>query len=228
MIDKKLLTRFALRETMGVLVMGLALFWSAGTMAWWPAWALIALTSAWIVATAIVIIRHSPDLLAERLGPRKGAKRWDITIMSMRGILQLAVLVVAGLDHRYGWSSGIPAGAQVIALIACSLGYTLTVWATASNAFFSQIVRVQTERNHTVVTGGPYRYVRHPAYAGGVLTSIFIPILLGSWWALMLGLLDVLLIILRTALEDRALKTDLPGYAEYTRDVRQRLMPGIW
>jgi len=227
-MDKKLLARFAFREFMGLLFMALALFWPAGEITWWPGWALIVLTAAWNVATAIVIISNSPDLLAERLGPRKGAKRWDTTLMSIHGILQLGVLVLSGLDHRYGWSAGISTGAQIAALIVCSLGYALVVWATASNAFFSQIVRIQTERGHTVVTGGPYQYIRHPAYAGGVLTQVATPILLGSWWALLLGIFDALLFILRTFLEDRTLKADLPGYLEYTRDVRYRIMPGVW
>jgi protein-S-isoprenylcysteine O-methyltransferase Ste14 len=227
-MDKKLFARFAIREFMGVLSMALALFWSAGGVGWWQGWALLALTSAWIVATATVILRHSPDLFAERLGPRKGAKRWDTTLMGVHGILQLAVLIVAGLDHRYSWSARISTAAEVAALILCSLGYILVVWATASNAFFSQIVRIQTERGHTVVSSGPYQFVRHPAYAGGVLTNLSTPILLGSWWAFILGLLDALLMILRTALEDRTLKAELHGYSEYALRVRQRLVPGIW
>lgn len=227
-MDKNLVARFTIRETMGVLFMGLALFWSAGGVDWWPAWALIAVTSVWILATAIVILRHSPDLLAERLGPRKGAKRWDTAIMSIHGILQLAVLVAAGLDHRYGWSSSFHTPAQVAALIACFVGYGLVVWATATNAFFSQIVRIQTERGHTVVSGGPYQYVRHPAYAGGILTQVSTPILLGSWWALVIGSVDAILMILRTALEDRTLHAELPGYLEYARRVHHRLVPRVW
>jgi protein-S-isoprenylcysteine O-methyltransferase Ste14 len=138
------------------------------------------------------------------------------------------VLVVAGLDHRYSWSTRIATVSQVVALILCSLGYILAVWATASNAFFSQMMRIQSERGHTVVSDGPYRYVRHPAYTGTILTSLTTPILLGSWWAFTLGLLNALLMILRTALEDRDLKAELNGYSEYALRVRQRLVPGIW
>jgi protein-S-isoprenylcysteine O-methyltransferase Ste14 len=148
--------------------------------------------------------------------------------MGVHGILQLAVFVVAGLDHRFGWSAAMSAGAQLVALITCSLGYSLVVWATSSNAFFSQIVRIQAERGHKVVSGGPYRYLRHPAYAGGVLTNLSIPILLGSWWGIILGLLNAALMMLRTALEDRTLKAELPGYLEYSLHVRRRLVPGIW
>jgi protein-S-isoprenylcysteine O-methyltransferase Ste14 len=227
-MDVKLIGRFAIRETMGVLFMGVALFWPAGELDWWPAWALIAVTSAWIIATAVVIIRHRPDLLAERLGPRKGAKCWDTALMGVRGILQLAVYVVAGFDHRYGWSAPLLVGAQAAALVVCSLGYALVVWATASNAFFSQIVRIQTERGHTVVTGGPYHYVRHPAYAGGLLTILSVPILLASWWALLIGIADAFLMILRTTLEDHTLLAELPGYPAYALQVPQRLVPGLW
>jgi protein-S-isoprenylcysteine O-methyltransferase Ste14 len=227
-MDNKLLLRFAVRETMGLVFMGVALFWSAGRLDWWPAWALIALTMAWSIATALVIVRHRPDLLAERLGPRKGAKRWDTALMSAHGLVQLGILVVAGLDQRFGWSKGIAPEAQVVAFLVCSFGYALVVWATAANAFFSQIVRIQTERGHTVVSGGPYHYVRHPAYAGGILTQLSMPILLGSWWALLVGGLDSLLMIVRTALEDRTLKAELPGYVDYVGRVHQRLMPGVW
>jgi protein-S-isoprenylcysteine O-methyltransferase Ste14 len=227
-MHKRLLARFAVRETMGVLFMALALFWPAGGVQWWQAWALLALTSAWIIATAIVIWRHNPDLFAERLGPRKGAKRWDTTLGAIRGILQLVLLVVAGFDHRYGWSTTISTAAEVFALAISTLGYSLVVWATASNAFFSSIVRIQSERGHTVVTGGPYQYVRHPAYAGGILTALSTPILLGSWWAFLLGLIDAFLVVLRTSLEDRTLSAELPGYPEYSLRVRRRLLPGIW
>jgi len=227
-MDVKLVARFAIRETMGIILMGVALFWSAGETNWWPAWALIAVTLAWILATAIVILRYNSDLLAERLGPRKGAKRWDTAIMSGYGLLQLAVLIVAGLDQRFGWTAGLPVTAQMAALVVCCLGYALAVWATASNAYFSQIVRIQTERGHKVATGGPYHYIRHPAYAGSVLTALAVPVLLASWWALIIGSVSAFLMILRTVLEDRTLQAELHGYPEYARQVRQRLVPGLW
>jgi len=227
-MDRRLIARFALRETMGVLFMGIALFWSAGDLAWCAAWALIGVTSLWILATGIVILRRCPELLAERLGPRRGAKRWDTAIMSVKAILQVAVFVVAGLDHRYGWTGDANGVVQFCALVLCGLGYSLVVWSTASNAFFSQIVRIQLERGHSVATGGPYRIVRHPAYAGGVVTEVSTPILLGSWWALMPGMLDAFLMILRTALEDQTLRAELPGYPEYAQSVPNRLVPRVW
>jgi protein-S-isoprenylcysteine O-methyltransferase Ste14 len=227
-MDTKLIARYVIRETMGIVVMGVALFWSAGRLDWWPAWAAIAVMAAWITATAFVILRFNPDLLAERLGPRQGAKPWDTAIMSILGLAQLARYIVAGLDQRDGWTGGFPLAAQIAALAVCALGYALVVWATAANAFFSQIVRIQPERGHTVATGGPYHYVRHPAYAGAILYELAVPILLASWWALIPSGLNAILLILRTTLEDRTLQAELTGYAGYARQVRHRLVPGVW
>ncbi len=227
-MDKKLIARFAIRETMGVVIMGVALFWSAGRIDWWPAWALLAVMLAWIIGMGFAILRFNPDLLAERLGPRKGGKQWDMTIMGIVGLSELARLIIAGLDQRYGWTGGFPIAAQIAALAVCALGYALGVWATASNAFFSQIVRIQTERGHAVATGGPYQYVRHPAYVGTILYQLAMPVLLASWWALIPGGVNAILLVIRTALEDRTLQAELSGYADYARLVRHRLLPGIW
>jgi protein-S-isoprenylcysteine O-methyltransferase Ste14 len=228
LLDQKLIARYAIRESMGLVVMGAALFWSAGRIDWWPAWAALAVMAVWIMATAYVVIRVNPDLLAERLGPRKGAKPWDVDILGIVGLSQLARYIVSGLDERYGWSGDFPLEAQVAALTVCALGYTLVVWATASNAFFSQIVRIQSERGHTVATGGPYRYVRHPAYLGAIFYELAVPVLLGSWWAFTASGLGVILLILRTVLEDRTLQAELTGYGNYARQVHYRLLPGIW
>jgi protein-S-isoprenylcysteine O-methyltransferase Ste14 len=227
-MNPKLIARYALRETMGIVFMGVALFWSSGKINWWPAWASIAVMLAWSTATAIVILRFNPNLLAERLGPRKGAKQWDTALMSILGLAQLARYIIAGLDQRFGWTGGFPAAAQIIALMICFLGYALFVWATASNPFFSQIIRIQSERGHAVATGGPYHNLRHPAYLGAILYELAVPILLASWWALFLSGLTVILLILRTALEDFTLQTGLTGYADYAHQVRYRLLPGIW
>jgi protein-S-isoprenylcysteine O-methyltransferase Ste14 len=227
-MNGKLIARYILRETLGLVVMGLALFWSAGRLDWLAAWAALAVMFAWTVATAIVILRTNPALLAERLGPRKGAKSWDTAILSLLGMAQLARYIIAGLDQRYGWTGGIPVSFQIAALVVCALGYTLVVWATASNAFFSQIVRIQTERSHTVASGGPYRCVRHPAYLGALMFELAIPVLLASWASFIPSLLGAILLLLRTALEDRTLQVELPGYADYARQTSYRLLPGVW
>jgi protein-S-isoprenylcysteine O-methyltransferase Ste14 len=227
-MNPTLIARYAIRETLGLVVMGAALFWSAGRVDWWNAWAALAVMAGWSIATAVVILRTNPGLLAERLGPRKGAKPWDTAIMSILGLTQLVRYILAGLDQRYGWTSGIPLAAQIGALIVCVLGYALFEWATASNKFFSQIVRIQSERGHVVVTGGPYQYVRHPAYCGAIFFELAVPILLASWEAFITGVLGAILLILRTALEDKTLRAELAGYAAYARQVRYRLLPGVW
>jgi protein-S-isoprenylcysteine O-methyltransferase Ste14 len=144
------------------------------------------------------------------------------------GLVQLIRYIVAGLDQRYEWTGGLPLAAQLAAGVLCILGYALFVWATAVNAHFAQIVRIQPERGHTVARGGPYRYVRHPAYLGAILYELAVSILLASGWALAISAATALLLVLRTALEDRALQAELPGYADYARQVRCRLLPGVW
>ncbi len=227
-MDRRVVFRFALRETLGTVVAGVALFWSAGRTTWWPGWALVAVLLAWAAATGVAILRVNPELLVERLRPRKGAKLWDTAILGVIGTSTLARLVIAGLDQRYGWTGDLPLVAQIAALGVILLGYALVVWATASNAFFSQVVRIQSERGHVVASGGPYRWVRHPGYVGMMLFELAVPVLLGSWWAYIPGVLNVALFVLRTALEDRTLRDDLGGYAEYAARVRYRLLPGIW
>ena len=227
-MDSKLFVRYCVREAAGLAGMGLALFWSAGRVDWWPAWAALIVMLGWILATAIVILRVQPGLLAERLGPRKGAKSWDIAIMSALGMAQLTRYIVAGFDQRFGWTGGMPVAVQIAALTACVLGYALVVWATLSNAFFSQIVRLQPERGQVVVAGGPYQALRHPAYLGAIVYELAVPFVLASGWALVISGVGVLLLVLRTALEDRTLQAELTGYAEYAHQVRHRLLPGVW
>lgn len=227
-MNKKIIGRYCFRETLGLIIMGAALFWGAGTLNWWQGWAALGVMTLWTIGMAAVILRINPSLLAERLGPRKGAKAWDAAILSALGLIQLGRYIVAGLDWRFGWSGEFPLSVQMGGLILSILGNALVVWATASNAFFSQVVRIQTEREHQVATGGPYHFVRHPAYAGVIIFEMAVAFLLSSWWALLPGVVNVILMILRTVLEDRALKVELPGYADYACQTRYRLIPGIW
>jgi protein-S-isoprenylcysteine O-methyltransferase Ste14 len=219
---------YILDQILSIAGVGVALFWSAGRIAWWPAWAAIAVWLGWFGAMDIILLRFNPDLMAERLAPPKGAKSWDRVILSILRLAQLARYILAGLDVRNGWTGGFPLAAQIPAIMVCVLSSGLFAWALGSNAFFSQIVRIQSERGHAVVTGGPYRYMRHPGYAGMILFELAISSLLASWWALAAGGFCAILLTLRTALEDRTLQTELTGYADYARQVRYRLVPGIW
>jgi protein-S-isoprenylcysteine O-methyltransferase Ste14 len=117
---------------------------------------------------------------------------------------------------------------HITAFVITALGYSLGTWATLVNRFFSAVVRIQRDRGHTVVSSGPYRLIRHPGYAGAVVTSLATPLLLGSLWALIPAVLAVCTLIIRTALEDRTLQEELEGYHDYTARVRYRLLPGVW
>jgi protein-S-isoprenylcysteine O-methyltransferase Ste14 len=220
--------RWSIREIMGLIMYIPLLFWPAGTWDWPMAWALITLTAMWIIGTAIVTIPRYPELLAERVGPRKGGKVWDTVILSVIGVMMLAKMLLAGLDIRYGWTGGLPLWAKIAGMVAAFTGYGLVVWATGSNAFFSQIVRIQTERGHMVVSGGPYQFVRHPAYIGMICVELGSSVMLGSWLALIPGGVSAVLLILRTVLEDRILLTELSGYKKFAEKTRYRLIPGVW
>jgi protein-S-isoprenylcysteine O-methyltransferase Ste14 len=132
------------------------------------------------------------------------------------------------LDFRFEWSPPLPLAVHVVSLAVILLGYAFSTWAMIANRFFSGTVRIQTERGHTTVTDGPYRIVRHPGYAGAVIAYLVTPFALGTLWALVPTGLTVILYVVRTALEDRTLQEELPGYAEYAKKTRFRLVPGIW
>jgi protein-S-isoprenylcysteine O-methyltransferase Ste14 len=227
-MNTKLIALYILDQILSIAGMGVALFWSAGRIDWWAAWAAIAFWLAWFAATDILILRFNPDLMAERLAPPKGARTWDRAILSIFRLTTLVRYILAGLDQRYGWTGGFPLAVQIAALMVCVLSYALFAWAMVSNPFFSQIVRIQSDRGHAVATDGPYRYVRHPAYVGAILFEPAMSTLLASWWAIIASGLCVILLILRTALEDRTLQAELTGYVDYARQVRYRLLPGIW
>ncbi|HPL26923.1 MAG TPA: isoprenylcysteine carboxylmethyltransferase family protein [Anaerolineae bacterium] len=219
------------RALLSLVVLIASPFLAAGRLDWWPAWALVALTLAASVAARIIPARRNPDLLAERarFAEAEGVKPWDRVLMPIVGIVgPLAVWVVAGLDERFGWPPLVSLPLQVVGLLIVAAGGALATWAMAENRFFSAVVRIQRDRGHSVISSGPYRLVRHPGYSAGVLNAIAAPLALGSLWALIPGLLCVGAIAVRTALEDRTLQAELPGYREYAQRVRYRLLPGVW
>ena len=220
--------RYLVREAMGLLMLAAMLFLPAGRLDWVMGWVLVGIMFLWANTTALVLILRNPELIAERIGPKKGAKTWDTVLLSIIGLATIARCIVAGLDQRFGWTTGISLPLQIAMLAVAVLGYALVVWATAANAFFSQVVRIQKERGHTVATGGPYRFVRHPGNVGTILFELATPVMLGSWWALIPGGLSALLSVVRTALEDKTLLDELDGYREYAERTRYRLLPGVW
>jgi len=213
-----------------ILILAASLFISSGSLGWAMAWVLVGLYAASTIVQALVLIPGNPELLAERTGIKLDpTKKWD---RPLAGIVSLwgpvATQIVAGLDVRFGWSPQIPFAFQVTAVAIAVLGMFLSIWAMASNKFFYGFVRIEKDRSHTVATGGPYRFVRHPGYAGGILFVLATPLILGSLWALIPAGLTVCIFVVRTALEDRTLNDELDGYKDYARRVRYRLLPGLW
>lgn len=225
---KRGVMKWLIREIVGVLFVAATLFIPAGSLDWVMGWALVAIYAAWVAANALILIPRSPELLAERASRRKGTKTWDMVLLSLIGLTTISKHVIAGLDHRFGWTPPMPPAIQIAALIVAALGYALGTWSMAANAFFSTVVRIQEDRDHAVAMAGPYHYVRHPGYAGSFAFELATPILLGSLWALIPGGLAALLLVIRTALEDRTLHKELDGYGAYAKRVRYRLLPGLW
>ncbi len=129
---------------------------------------------------------------------------------------------------RHNWSSEFPIWLNVIGLILISLGYAFAAWALAENRFFSSVVRIQTDRGHTVCDSGPYRFVRHPGYAGNILALFGIVLALGSVWTLIPAAVASIIAVIRIVLEDQTLQEELPGYRDYARRVGYRLIPWIY
>lgn len=213
------------KSVLAGLVMAVALFWVAGRWNWLMGWVYAGLMALTAVSG---ILASGPELLAERSGVQKGAKQWDVPLaILVARVGPLVTLLVAGLDERLGWS-GVADWPQWAAVLLALLGTAITAWAMATNRFFSAVVRIQEDRDHRVITGGPYHYVRHPGYAGAILFTLVTPLILDSLWALVPAVLTVAVLVVRTAKEDRTLQEELGGYTEYTRTVRYRLLPGVW
>jgi len=202
------------------------LFISAGTIRWTMGWVVIGLYAIVMLAT-ICFVQVDRAFLAQRTKIDTATKGWDKIIAGiLRFISPIGILVVAGIEFRFGSSWELSASIRILSLMVTILGYGVGIWATSSNPFYAGYVRIDEEQD--VVRAGPYAHIRHPGYAGSILIQISLPILLGSMWALYLGILDVVLVVVRTHLEDRTLMHELPGYDQYATKVRFRLFPMIY
>ena len=229
--DRRAIYKWILQAALGVVAYGVIIFLAAGTVHWVWGWILLGVLAAFLAAHPLILVPINPDLLVERgKGIRdQGVKPWDRWIASLAGgVMPLASWIIAGLDVRFGWTGPITLLYHLVGLLGFVLGFGLFLWAMASNAFFSEGVRIQEERGHTVATAGPYRSVRHPGYSGAILSQLSTPFLFGSPWSMIPSLASAILYIVRTYLEDKTLVAELPGYNEYTRQTRHRLVPGVW
>ena len=212
------------------LLLLLILLICGGELGWWQGWLYSLLLFAAGIGGHVWAERRHPGLMAERQNPESigKAKAWDKLLAPLMAFgIGFPMVVVAGLDHRYHWSPGFPPWSIVLGFILISAGYAFAVWAMAENRFFSSVVRIQTDRGHVVCDSGPYRFVRHPGYAGNILALFGIVLALGSVWTLVPAVVVSVISVIRTVLEDRTLHEELPGYRDYARRVRYRLIPWV-
>lgn len=197
---------------------------------WWEAWVFAILCIANFVVSRALAARRHPDLIAERARflRHEDAKPWDKTLAPLVGLGGGLVPLVAGLDARFDWSPAFSLPVKIVALVVILAGFVLGSYALIENRFFSGMVRMQLDRGQHVVSSGPYRWVRHPGYAGALWFYLATPLFLDSAWAFVPAIVLLIVLIVRTGLEDRALQDELAGYREYAGRVRYRLFPGVW
>ncbi len=215
-----------IKVTMFYLLLGVVLFAVSSRLDWWQAWSWLGIM---VLEYIIMLFILDPELLAERSGLKQGAKKWDLILATlMSNFATIIIMLIASLDKRFGWSQEIslyPTAAGIILVIA---GCVLVTWSMYVNKFFAPLVRIQEDRSHTVCSSGPYRFIRHPGYAGAIITYIVTPHMLRTLWAFIPVGLILIDIVVRTALEDKTLQQELAGYREYSTKTRYRLLPRIW
>ncbi len=229
--DRTLNSRQWIRLIMAYLFIPLVLLVCGGDFAWWQAWAYTLLIVAAGIGGRIWAEKRHPGLLVERASSADQAdvKPWDRVLAPLMAVgTSFPLVIVAGLDHRFEWSPVFPRWLILIGLVIIALGYAFGVWALAENRFFSGVVRIQLDRGHTVCDSGPYRMVRHPGYAGNILALPGMVLALASIWTLIPAAIALIIVVTRTALEDRTLQEELPGYRDYAKRVRYRLFPLIY
>ena len=204
------------------------LFLAAGRLDWTWAWIFLAISVISVLINGTILLRKSPETVAER-GHPKEMKGWDKIVSGLYSVSQYLLLpIVAGLDTRFGWTGEIGNAWNIAGAAVYAVALGLGGWAMIVNAYFSTVVRIQTDRGHEVCRSGPYRFVRHPGYVAFILQALSTAILLGSGWALIPAFASAAAITVRTVLEDRTLQAGLPGYRDYAQEVRYRLVPGVW
>ncbi len=208
-----------------------ALLWPAGTWQWWEAWVLVAMWAVFGVFMTQYLLQHDPALLAERmkLVPlHKEQKAWDKVLMLLFFITAIGLYLIPGFDVvRYEWSEPLPVWMKILAMLVHIPCFLFLGWVMSENTFLSQVVKIDKDRGHRVVTTGPYALVRHPMYTVVIVLLFAVPVALGSRFALILAVFLTLLLIIRTYLEDRTLHAELEGYPEYAKQTQYRLIPGL-
>jgi protein-S-isoprenylcysteine O-methyltransferase Ste14 len=221
-----------LRLFIRMTLFAVALLWPAGIWYWPEAWAVIGLWSSFEVAMTHYLLRHDPALLAERLKLlplAKEQKAWDKVVMLLFFVAGIGLYIIPGFDVvRYQWSEPLPVWMRIVAMFVHLPCFVILGWVMRENTYLSQVVKIDQERGHQVVTSGPYALVRHPMYAVAIVLLLAVPVALGSRFGLILSIFLTALLIVRTYFEDRTLHAELNGYRDYAMRTRYRLIPGVW
>jgi len=221
-----LVIRTARTALIGVSALAVLLLVPAGTLFYWQAWAFIVVFTISTNAIGVYLLLKDPALLQRRLQFGPAAERGAQKIISSLSIVGfLGVMVFCALDYRFGWSQVAPA-VSLLGNVLVALGLFIDLLVFRENTFGASNIRV--EQGQTVVSTGPYAIMRHPMYAGVLVMAVGVPLALGSWWGLLLIGLLMSVLVWRILDEERVLKTELPGYTEYTQRVRYRLLPHVW
>lgn len=224
----RLIAKRFVEVAVSTLVLMIILFASSGRIDWVWAWVYAAITVGIVIVNTVLFLPGNRELIAERAEAKQNTKSWDRVFTKIFLVPYFGTFLLAGLDIRFGWSPQLTLAIQLIAAVFVVGGYGLVTWAMMSNKFFSRTVRIQKDRGHTVATGGPYQYVRHPGYVGMLAYTLATPLLLGSLWALIPSAFMACGFIIRTSLEDKTLQEELDGYRDYAQHVKYRLIPKIW
>ena len=226
-LSQKARTQMVIRALLAPILMISLLFLVAGRWDYWQGW-VYTITNTIVLVLMGTVLTKNPELVEERLNPKEGVKSWDKLYFAVTTPLYMMALLLGGLDARFGWTTNMPLFVYWSSVIVYLIGQAIFLWARYTNNYFSSMVRIQTERGHTVCKEGPYRYVRHPGYVGGFLFTIVVGLMLGSWWASIPQIIAALMLVWRTAREDKTLQAELPGYFEFTKETKYRLLPGVW
>ncbi len=219
---------WGIRMIIYLVISTVIIFLVAGDWGWFGGWWYVGLQITNTIFSGVLLFADHPELLERRKQMGEGTPKWDKVLAPLMATSTLLISIIAALGHRFGQPWERPIWLLVLALLCATVGHIITIRSMRKNAFFEGTVRLQDDQGHQVVTDGPYRWVRHPGYVGLTLYNIAVPVVMASLWGFLGVGLFLIVLVWRTAKEDRFLRESLPGYADYAKQTRWRLMPGIW
>ncbi|MBN2532022.1 MAG: isoprenylcysteine carboxylmethyltransferase family protein [Spirochaetales bacterium] len=219
---------YIIRVNLQLIILMIVYFIAAGNLSIVRSWIFFGIAAISYLVGSILFIKYNPDLINERAEARENTQSWDKVLVTLYLLIGfLGTYIVAGLDYRFKWSM-LPIELMIPGFIIYILGVVLGTWAMVVNRYFEATVRIQEDRGQKVIKDGPYKIVRHPGYTSVLLNMIGIPMMIGSLYAFSCTVAVFIIYFIRTSKEDKFLQEGLPGYSEYARETRYKLIPGIW